>query len=128
VLLLFGKDPFARPALPLLLAVAALTKNEGFVAAGALAVFVTLRERRNLRRAWCVWLPVAAGLAWSAVARFLGARSDVTNGHFRELLAGDKAVFDRLPPTIIALQAQVGMILAFSLGAAVAGGLFLRCR
>lgn len=127
VLLLFGNEPFARPMLPLLLlTVATLTKNEGFVAGAVLAAFVTLRERRNLRRAWWVWLPVASGLAWTRIVRYLGAVSDVTDGHVRELLAGDQGVLDRLPPTLDALQARVGLILAFSLGAAVLGGIFLR--
>jgi hypothetical protein len=130
VLLLFGKEPFARPALPLLLlTVVTLTKNEGLVAAGVLAVLVTLRERRNLRCAWPVWLPVAGGLAWAMLARHLGAHSDLADAaQVRELLAGNQRVLDRLPPTLDALRAKVGVIVAFSLGVALLGGLFLRHR
>jgi hypothetical protein len=128
VLLLFGADPFARPGVPLLLlAVAALTKNEGLVAAGTLAVLVTIRERRGLRRAWPVWLPVTTGLVWSALVRHLGARSDVTGaGHLDDLLTGDPQVFDRLAPTFDALCARAGLITAFAGGVALLGALFLR--
>jgi hypothetical protein len=128
VLLLFGKDPLARPALPLLLLfVAALSKNEAFVMVVVLAGFVTLRERRNLRRAWLVWLPVAAGAAWAVVVRYFGASSDLLPpGGIRQLLAEDQEVVDRLPLTVTFLWELVGAIVALSLVVAVLGGLFMR--
>ncbi|MEK8108111.1 hypothetical protein NKG94_30185 [Micromonospora sp. M12] len=45
----------------MLLTVAALSKNEGLVAAVGVAALVTLRARADLRRAALVWLPVLAG-------------------------------------------------------------------
>jgi hypothetical protein len=130
VLLLLREDPFARPVLPiLLLCVAALTKNEAFVMVVTLAALVTLRERRNLRRASLVWLPVAVGAAWAVLARYLGARSDITTeGRYSALLQGDPAVWDRLPMTMSELWTRIGVLIAFALGVAVLGGLFLRRR
>ncbi|GII25268.1 hypothetical protein [Planosporangium mesophilum] len=130
VLLLYGRDPWQRPTLPLLLlAVAALSKNEGFVQVVMFAALLTLRERRNLRRAWMVWIPVAAGGVWSALVRSLGASTDlVKGGHFRGLITGDPAVLDRIPPTLGAMWDVIGMITVLSLAVALLGALFLRGR
>ncbi|HLL65835.1 MAG TPA: hypothetical protein VK453_08795 [Micromonosporaceae bacterium] len=130
VLVLFRTDPFARPALPLLLlTVAALTKNEGLAAVVILTGLVVLRERRNLGRASLMGIPVLAGLAWSAVARHLGARSDyVEGGNISELLSGDPEVFARLPPIWDALGLMLGQIVGLALLVSVLGGVYLRSR
>jgi hypothetical protein len=131
--LLLGRDPFVRPATPvlplsvLLLSVSALTKNEGFVAVIALAAFVTLRERRNLRRAWPVLLPVTAGLVWVMVSKYFGATSDLLGGgRFRELLVRDPVVLDRLDPILAATDTQVGDYVTVAATVALLAGLFLR--
>ncbi|MCU1656296.1 MAG: hypothetical protein JWO57_952 [Pseudonocardiales bacterium] len=130
VLLLLREDALARPTLPLLLmSLAALTKNEALVMVVVLAAMVTLRERRNLRRAALVWLPVAVGLVWVGLARILGARSDVTaDARYRDLLGGDPEVWNRFPPIVSELWTRVGPIVAFAVVVAVLGGLFLRRR
>ncbi|GIG56732.1 hypothetical protein Lfu02_11040 [Longispora fulva] len=126
LLLLFGRKPFAQPALPLLmLAAAALSKNEGYVAAGIVALVVTVRERRNLRRAWVVWLPFAAGQVWSTIAHHVGAVGDV---HFRvDTLRGHDAVH-RFGTTLAAMWHEAGLYAVLGLAVAVLGGLLLRRR
>ncbi|SCG36706.1 hypothetical protein GA0070619_0386 [Micromonospora zamorensis] len=128
VLLLFVANGLSRPALPLLLlTVAGLSKNEGFVMVVVLAAVATFKERRNLRVAWQVWLPVAAGLSWSVIARFLGAQSDLlAGGQFRQLLAGDPVMLDRFPQILIAMARVSGAAVALALGVALLGALFLR--
>ncbi len=129
-LLLVGDDPWVRPAIPLILmAVAALTKNEGLVMAGILAVAVTLRELRNLRRAWLVWLPIAAGVTWVLLVRHLGAVPDVAKGDgVRALLTGDPTAVSRVRPTVVAIWRQVGIVLAICVCAAGLGAVYLRRR
>jgi hypothetical protein len=127
-LLLVGDDPWVRPAIPLvLMTVAALTKNEGLVMAGILAAAVTLRELRNLRRAWLVWLPIAAGVTWVLLVRHLGAVPDVAKGEgVRALLTGDPTAVSRVAPTVVAIGRQVGTVLAICVCAAGLGAVFLR--
>ncbi|MFI6760007.1 hypothetical protein ACIBF5_12805 [Micromonospora sp. NPDC050417] len=128
VLLLFAADGLTRPTLPLLLlTVAGLSKNEGFVTVVVLAALVTVKERRNLRLAWRVWLPVAAGLSWSLIARLLGAQSDlVAGGQFHQLLTADPVMLDRFQQIFVAMARISGPIVAISLGVALLGVLFLR--
>ena len=130
VLLLMSPDALSRPLLPVaLMATAALTKNEGLVTVGILAVIVTFRERRRLRQAWVIWLPVVAGLGWMALARFLGATSDVASGgNIRKLLSGDRTMLHRIRPLVTALWDMVGFPVLLVACAAVLGTLFLRDR
>jgi hypothetical protein len=87
LIVLLGGNWTARPALPLiLLSVAALGKNEGFIAIVILALVVSIKQRRELRRAAMIWIPVAAGLCWSIMARTLGAESDFLAPGFAERL------------------------------------------
>ncbi|WP_422738242.1 hypothetical protein ACN263_02660 [Micromonospora sp. WMMD729] len=124
VALLLGADPLRRPLLPLLLlSVAALTKNEGLVAAAGVALLVTLRARADLRRAALVWLPVLAGGAWAVLARLLDAQSDITNG-----ASQDADMVERFQLTIAALWDVVGPVLAGAAVVALLGTLFLRER
>lgn len=129
-LLLLGKDPLARPALPvLLLTVAVLTKNEGFIAVILLSGLVLLRERRNLRRAWIIVVPLAAGGVWALVTRHLGAQSDLlAGGHFGELLRGEPAIRGRFDPTVAAIRRMVDPYVKLALAAGLLGGVFLRRR
>jgi hypothetical protein len=124
VLLLAAPEPTRRLGLAvLLMGVAALTKNEGFIATGLLAGLTTLRGRRQLRRIWVVWIPVLAGLGWLMLAHRLGAKSDVTGTlHVSDLWHADSPVRARLGPTMTALRQQVGVL---ALGAGV---LILICR
>ncbi|MET8090979.1 hypothetical protein [Micromonospora sp. NPDC005220] len=126
VALLLSPDPLRRPLLPLLLlTVAALTKNEGLIAAAGLAVLVTVRARADLRRAALVWLPVLAGGAWAVLARLLDAQSDITNGSS----GGQGAdVVERLQFTIAALWDVVGLVLVGAAVVALLGTLFLSGR
>lgn len=128
LLLLIRPDPLRRPLLAvLLMAVAALTKNEGLVMTAVLAALATIRAYRSLRRAWVLWLPVAGGLVWSALARHFGARSDIASQvDLGSLLRGDPQVYDRFPPTLAAIWGWVGTIVAVSVVTAVLGGLTLR--
>ncbi|HEY2669609.1 MAG TPA: hypothetical protein VGJ07_04460 [Rugosimonospora sp.] len=128
LLLLFRPDPLRRPGLAVLLLTAvALTKNEGFVMAAVLAAIATVRMRHVLGRAWVVWLPVGGGLVWSAVARHLGAKSDIAaEVDFGSLLRGSSQIYDRLSPTLSAIWATVGAIVAVSMATAVIGGITLR--
>jgi hypothetical protein len=124
-LLFLGHDAWSRPSLPLLLlAVAALTKNEGLVAASIVALLVTIRERRNLRRAWLVWAPAALGLCWFVLARYL----DATPVAYRVdlLVAGDPAVIGRIQPTLVAMWHTVGPIVAVAGAVAVIGSLLFQ--
>jgi hypothetical protein len=130
--LLVGDRPFERPALALLLlASAALTKNEGLVAVTVVAVLVTLRQcsiggRPRWPGAWRVWLPVAGGLAWVLLARHLGAGSDLlAGGRFDPL---DPAVRARLGPTLAALAGSAGWAVVLAALVAVLGAAFLRRR
>jgi hypothetical protein len=130
VLLLAGREPWVRPALPLVLVTAAgLAKNEGLVTVVLLAVLVTVRERRNLRRAWLVWLPVGTGLVWAGIARHFGAESAYgSHPRFGRLLSGDPVVLSRIPPTLAALGRTVGTVVACGLVVAALGALFAQHR
>lgn len=130
VLLLFGADPWRRPELPvLLLAVAALTKNEGLVGALIMAVLVTLRDTRRTRRALWVWLPVAAGGGWRLLAGALGARSDVLSpDRISGLFAGDPAATGRIAPTLAHLAGVLATVLVAAMLAAALGRAFLTRR
>ncbi|MGS2614173.1 hypothetical protein ACVCAH_06535 [Micromonospora sp. LZ34] len=130
VALLLAADPLRRPALALLLlTVAALTKNEGLVVAGAVAVLVTVRARAQLRRAWLVWLPVLAGGGWALLARLLGARSDIAEGAGPGTALGwNPETLERYRVTLRALRDLVGPVVVGALVVAVLGALFLRGR
>ncbi|MFI6779673.1 hypothetical protein [Micromonospora sp. NPDC050276] len=129
VALLLSADPLRRPLLPLLLlTVAALTKNEGLVAAAGVALLVTLRARADLRRAALVWLPVLAGGAWALLARLLDAQSDITNGSSGGGTSRDVELVERFQLTITALWGVVGSVLVGAAVVAVLGTLFLRAR
>lgn len=129
---------FVAGALPLLLGrvagpvevgmltVAALSKNEGFIAVTALAVLLTLRLRPR-RRLWMPWLPVAAGVSWAAFSRAVGATSYLqAGGRFQDLLALNPEVWDRLPAILTALRAVAGDVVAIAFVVAVLGVLALR--
>ncbi|GAA5192756.1 hypothetical protein GCM10023322_53010 [Rugosimonospora acidiphila] len=128
VLLLLRPEPLRRPLLPvLLLSGVALTKNEGFVMAVVLAATATVRMRRELRRAWVLWVPVLAGGVWSLVCRHFGAKSDVTSSvHLGDVLRLDPAIYDRLSPTLSAIWSTVGPLVAVAVATAVVGGILLR--
>jgi hypothetical protein len=130
VLLLLGERPLARPVLPvLLLTTAVLTKNEALGAVVAVTLLVTLRERRNLRRVWPVWIPILAGLSWMALARSLHASSDVTSdANVHGLLTGDKAVLDRIPVIMDGLGRTIGLTGAIAVAVALLGTVVLRTR
>ncbi|MFY1695129.1 hypothetical protein [Solwaraspora sp. WMMA2101] len=128
--LLLHRDPFARPALGLVLLTAAvLSKNEGLVAGGILAALVTVRSRRDLGRAWLVWLPVGSGLAWAGLARAVGATSDIEQAEPLGGVFGDTGrLATRLPPTLDALWETVGPLVVTALGCALVGFLLVRTR
>ncbi|WCN82252.1 hypothetical protein [Micromonospora sp. LH3U1] len=130
VALLFGAGPLRRPLLPLLLlTVAALTKNEGLVAAVGVALLVTLRGRADLRRAGLVWLPVLAGGVWVVLARLADAQSDIATGSSGGAPSrGDQGAVERFQATMAALWDQVGPVVAGAAVVAVLGALFLRGR
>jgi hypothetical protein len=132
VLVLFGADPYARPALPVLvLTAAALTKNEGLFAVAVLALLATVRDVRSARiRVVWLWLPVAAGLCWRQLALALGAESDVGSSGDRLslLIGGDPAVTGRIRPTLDAIWQYAGPPIAAALAVAVIGHLFLSRR
>jgi len=116
----------ARPVDVGLLAVAALSKNEAFLAVVTLAVLLTV-FRRPTRRWWLPWLPVAAGGSWALLSRVLGAASDLQGeGRFAELLTLDPAVWERLAPTVRALWAVVGNVLTVAVVVALLGAMALR--
>jgi|GEM_PF-1455155 len=128
--LLLDRDPFVRPALGLVLLTAAvLSKNEGLVAGGILAALVTVRERRDLGRAWLVWLPVGSGLAWVGLSRLVGSTSDIEQAEPLGSLFGDTArLTSRLPPTLDALWETVGPLVAVAACCSLAGALLVRRR
>jgi hypothetical protein len=128
VLLFIPYGPLRRPEIALFcVTVAALSKNEGYVAAFIVAALATLRERRSLRRGWAVWLPVLAGTAWAMIARYFGAANDLAaDGHLAGLLRGDPAVLARLRPTLHSLWDHTGAVVTVALAIAVLGTLVLR--
>lgn len=127
VLLLLGRDPWRRPALPvLLLTVAMLAKNEGLVAGLMVIALVVLRERRDPRRTVALLVPLAAGFGWLVLSRSLGARSDLADGHTADLLSGGTWLLARLPAILSAVYRNAGVITAIALAVAILGGLFLR--
>lgn len=115
-------------ALAVLLAtVAALTKNEGMVAAVIVAVLFTVRARHRLRRAAWMWLPVAAGLVWAMVARGFGATSDLSSSpRIGQLTSGDLEPLGRIPRTLTTFGGHVGWVLAGTLVVSVVGAVTLR--
>lgn len=141
ILLLVGRDPLDQLRLPLLLlAVAALTKNEGLVLVLLVTVATILRHGRGLfartpdsRRRWgrvvlLCW-PAAAGLAWMAVIRGIGGSSDLAEqGRFGDLLAGDLNARGRLSQIFDAYAGRAGMIILAATLIAVLGMIFLRSR
>ena len=77
-----AEDVSRRPHLPLavvLMTVAALTKNEGFVAALIVAVAVHGPGPSPAAVAAWVWTPVPPGSSWSVIARAFGATSDLAD-------------------------------------------------
>jgi hypothetical protein len=111
----------------MLLTVAALAKNEGFIAVFILAVVLSVRPRS--RAHLLLWLPACAGIGWAVLSRALGATSDLQKGgRFGGLLSGDPVVWRRLSPTISALWHQAGTVLVIALVVTVVGGLWLRDR
>ena len=113
----------------LLLAVAAVTKNEGLVAAAIVAVLVTVRLRRRLLRAAWVWVPVIAGVAWTVVARSFGAASDLSSSpRITQLTAGDLAPLERVGPTVTSLRGYVGWAVLGALVVSLIGVVALRRR
>ena len=129
-LLLLSPDPLRQPALALiLLAAAILTKNEGLVGGGILAVLVTLRERHHISRVWMVWVPVAAGGAWVVLSRLVGSTSDIQeSGPLGNLSRGGAHLNARLQPTLDAFWGNVGPLAAAAVICSVAGTLLLRHR
>lgn len=128
LLLLLGSGP---PALPVvLLTVAALTKNEGLIGVGVIAVVVTARTWRNPRRAWPVWIPVAAGVAWSVVGRIFHAESDLLgNGggdRIVKVLTVHPTMRFRFDQTVDAMWSAGGKLVALAAVVAVVGALLLR--
>ncbi|MBX6723533.1 MAG: hypothetical protein IRY92_09900 [Dactylosporangium sp.] len=124
--LLLGQP--ARPVDVGLLAVAALSKNEAFLAVVTLAMLLTV-FRRAATGWWLPWLPVAAGGSWAALSRALGATSDLqAGGRFRELITVNPVVWDRLAPTVRALWAVVGNVVTVAAVVALLGTLALRGR
>ena len=125
-------DRARRPHLLLavvLMTVAALTKNEGFVAVAIVALVFTVRARRQLRVAAWVWIPVIAGVVWNVVARAFGASSDLADSpRIDQLLGGDLAPLERIGPTLSKLSAQVGWVLAAAVLVSVVGSLALAAR
>ncbi|WP_030486633.1 hypothetical protein [Micromonospora chokoriensis] len=130
VALLLGGDPLRRPLLPLLLlTVAALTKNEGLVAAVGVALLVTLRCRAEWRRAGLVWLPVLAGGVWVVLARLAGAQSDIASGSSGGAFSrGVQEMAERFQLTMAALWDGIGPVVAGTVVVAALGALFLRGR
>jgi len=122
---LFGRAPRAIDLG--LLTVAALSKNEGMIAVGVLALLLILRRGRP--GAWRLWIPVAAGVAWAIVARLLGATSDLrSGGRFTALLTFDPAVWGRLEPTLAALWSSAGIATVSAAVVALTGAVVLRAR
>ncbi|HTJ37723.1 MAG TPA: hypothetical protein VL738_31205 [Dactylosporangium sp.] len=131
VLLLLPREPFGAtlPLAMLLACSAALMKNEGMSMAGALAVVGTVRYRREIRRIGWFWLPVAVSGVWSALARLLGARTDVlAGGRFEALLHGDPDTAGRFPHVFATMAGRVGWIMVYAMTAALLGLLLLRRR
>jgi len=123
--LLFGRAPRAIDFG--LLMVAALSKNEGLIAVGVLAVLLTFR--RGHPGVWRLWVPVAAGVVWAMLARLLGATSDLeSGGRFTALLTFDPAVWRRLAPTLVALWSSAGIATVSAAVVALAGAVALRSR
>lgn len=113
----------------LLMSVAALTKNEGLVAVGIVAVTFTVRARHQLRVAMWVWVPVLLGAAWTFVARAFGASSDLGDSpRIDQLLAGDLEPLERVGPTLSKLAGQVGWVVAAAAIVSAVGALGLRSR
>lgn len=112
-----------------LMAVAALTKNEGLVATVIVAVVFTVRARRHLRRAAWIWVPVLAGVAWSLVARAFGATSDLSaSPRIGQLARGDLAPLERIEPTLSKLAGQAGWLLLAAAVVSVIGAVALGDR
>ncbi len=110
----------------LLATVAALTKNEGFVAAILLALVFSVRARHRLRLAAPAWIPVAAGLAWTMLAHGHGAASDLANSpRITQLKARDFTPFERVHPTLTAIGDLIGPYLLASAAITVVGAIFL---
>jgi hypothetical protein len=128
LLLLLGSGPRALPVV--LLTVAALTKNEGLIAAGIVAVVVTARTWRAPLRAAPVWVPVGAGVLWSVVGRVFHAESDllVNGGGERivQVLTVHPTMRFRFDQTVDAMWSAGGKLVAVAAVVAVVGALLLR--
>ena len=112
-----------------LMVVAAVTKNEGLVAVAMVAVLFTIRARHQLRRAAWVWVPVAAGMAWSVIGRSFGAASDLASSpRITQLIEGDLAPLERVGPTVSSLRDYVGWALLGALVVSLIGVAALRRR
>jgi len=111
-----------------LLAGAMLTKNEAQVAGIGLVVLATIRHRRRGRVEITIpWIPVVLSFAWTALARLLGATSDLLEGgRFGQLLRGNTEVIDRLHPTLVATRDIVLGVALATVAVNVLGALWCR--
>lgn len=122
------------PATPRLIALgaislgyAALTKNEGTLAAVFLLAVVAFRLRAQWRLLVYPAAATVAGVAWMLVARLHGAESDIAGGSTASSwLRGDFVGLDRLRPTLAAMWSMGrGTVVAAAVMLAL-GAVFLR--
>ena len=106
----------------LMVAVAALTKNEGLVAASFLSALTAVRYGWHRRILAWLSLGLAPGLAWVAMIRVLGVVSESADqSRSGRLFALDPAVTSRIGPAARSVADQVGLIAVVAAGLSLAG-------
>jgi hypothetical protein len=106
----------------LMLAVAALTKNEGLVAASFVAALTVIRY--GLHRRVVAWLSLglAPGVAWILIIRILGVVSESADqSRSGRLFALDPAVTSRIGPAARSVADHVGLVTVAAAGVSLAG-------
>ncbi len=106
----------------LMVAVAALTKNEGLVAASFLSALTGIRYGLHRRILAWLGLGLAPGLAWLAMIRVLGVVSESADqSRSGRLLALDPAVTSRIGPAARSIAGHVGLVTVAAAGLSLAG-------
>jgi hypothetical protein len=128
VILCYAPPGPVRSVLPgILLAVAALSKNEGLIAVMALAVVLFVRHRGRVRQLAGVLAGIAAGLTWIVLSRAFGAASDMAGSDALSRLTDLDEAASRIGLVLRRTHALVGTEAALlGLLILLLGNLFLR--
>jgi hypothetical protein len=105
-----------------MIAVAAVTKNEGLIAASIVVVLTAIRYGLHRRVVAWLGLGLAPGLAWLGTTRLLGVVSESADqSRTSRLLSLDPAVTSRFGPAVRSVGHQVSVVALAAAAVSIAG-------